>query len=275
MNKVLRMLTVLSLLVCFGFTQEEVVSESPVITISGELSSDILYNSDAAEGESSISFSSPYTGLRLTGDGWELSTQILDGDVVVEEAKYSWSINDNVSLTFGQQADVYGIAWGLHRPSNNSWVSTPRDHSIYEGVGLSASVWGVTTQAFYGNDEYWATRLSYSLLDHSIGLSLNSNDALLLDVSGTASVDGVITIGTSFEYDLSEEGDGAYWYRTELTPDLFKGVSILVGYSDDGDDATDAELIYGVKYKCSDNVFITSELHDSDNGYLIRASYTF
>ena len=106
-------------------------------------------------------------------------------------------------------------------------------------------------------------------------MSLNSNDALLLDVSGTASVDGVITIGTSFEYDLSEEGDGAFWYRTELTPDLFKGVSILVGYSDDGDDATDAELIYGVKYKCSDNVFITSELHDSDNGYLIRASYTF
>ena len=271
MNKVLRMLTVVSLIFCFGFTQE-VVEETEGIKISGELSSDIVYNSDA---ESAITFSTPYTGLSLTGNGWELSTQILDGDVVVEEAKYSWEINENVSLTFGQQADVYGIAWGLHRPSNNSWVSTPRDHSIYEGVGINASVWGVTTQAFYGNDEYWATRLSYSLLDHSIGLSLNSNDALLLDVSGTASVDGVITIGTSFEYDLSEEGDGAYWYRTELTPDLFKGVSILVGYSDDGDDATDAELIYGVKYKCSDNVFITSELNDSDNGYLIRASYTF
>ena len=272
MNKVLRMLTVLSLLVCFGFS-EEVASETPAITVSGELSSDIVYNSDA---ESAISFSNPYTGLRLTGDGWELSTQILDGDVVVEEAKYSWSINDNVSLTFGQQADVYGIAWGLHRPSENSWVSSPRDHSIYEGVGINASVWGVTTQAFYGNDEYWATRLSYSLLDHSIGLSLNSNDALLLDVSGTASVDGVISIGTSFEYDLSEEGDGAYWLSTELTPDLFSGVSILVGYSDDGDDTTEDDgLIYGVKYKCSDNVFITSELHDSDNGYLIRASYTF
>ena len=88
MNKVLRMLTVLSLLVCFGFS-EEVASESPAITISGELSSDIVYNSDA---ESAISFSTPYTGLRLTGDGWELSTHILDGDVVVEEAKYSWSI---------------------------------------------------------------------------------------------------------------------------------------------------------------------------------------
>ena len=274
MNKVLRMLAVVSLLVCFGFTQEEVVSESPAITISGELSSDILYNNDAAEGESSVSFSSPYTGLTLTGDGWELSTQILDGDVIVEEAKYSWS-SEKVSLTFGQQAVPYGIAWGLHRPSNNSWVSSPRDHSVWEGVGLSATAWGVTTQAFYGNDEYWATRLSYSFFDHSIGLSLNSDDARLLDVSGTATIDGVISIGTSFEYDLSEEGDGAYWLRTELTPDLFSGVSILVGYSDDGDDATDAELIYGVKYRCSDNLFITSELSDSDNGYTIRASYTF
>jgi len=271
MNKVLRMLTVVSLFVCFGFSQE-VVEKAPSLTISGELSSDIVYNGDA---ESSVSFSSPYTGLRFTGNSWELSTQIVDGDVVVEEAKYSWSINENVSLTFGQQADVYGIAWGLHRPSNNSWVSLPRNHSVYEGVGLSTSVWGVTTQAFYGNDEYWATRLSYSLFDHSIGLSLNSNDALLLDVSGNTSVDGVITVGTSFEYDLSEEGDGAYWLRTELTPDLFKGVSILVGFSDDGVDTTDEGLIYGVKYTCSDNIFITSELNDSDNGYLVRASYTF
>ena len=54
MNKVLRMLTVLSLLVCFGFS-EEVASETPAITVSGELSSDIVYNSDA---ESAISFCS-------------------------------------------------------------------------------------------------------------------------------------------------------------------------------------------------------------------------
>ena len=39
MNKVLRMLTVLSLLVCFGFS-EEVVSETPAITVSGEISSE-------------------------------------------------------------------------------------------------------------------------------------------------------------------------------------------------------------------------------------------
>ena len=69
----------------------------------------------------------------------------------------------------------------------------------------------------------------------------------------------MISIGTSFEYDLSEEGDGAFWYRTGLTPDLFSGVSILDGYRDDGDDATDAELIYGEKYKCSDKLIIAAD----------------
>ena len=270
MRKVQKFLiTTIMCLGLFGIMRAEEVTVAGV-TVNGEFSTDMTF------GEESNEFSNVYTGLSFSGEGWTLSTNLTDGMVNVEEAKYSWNVVDGVSLTFGSQAEPYGLAWGLHRPSNNWFVSSPRDHSIYEGVGINASVWGVTTQAFYGNDEYWATRLSYSLLDHSIGLSLNSNDALLLDVSGTASVDGVISIGTSFEYDLSEEGDGAYWLRTELTPDLFSGVSILFGYSDDGDDTTEDDgLIYGVKYKCSDNVFITSELHDSDNGYLIRASYTF
>ena len=73
---------------------------------------------------------SPYMGVSLSGDGWVISTNLSDGMVNVEEAKYSWSINDNVSMTFGSQAEPYGLAWGLHRPSNNWFVSTPRDLAI-------------------------------------------------------------------------------------------------------------------------------------------------
>ena len=121
--------------------------------VSGEFSSDVTFGDATA-------FSTPYTGLNISGDGWELSTNLSDGNVNVEEAKYNWAISDAITATFGSQAEPYGIAWGLHRPSNNSYVSSPRDHSISNGAGIAASAFGVGVNAFYGNDSYWAARLS-------------------------------------------------------------------------------------------------------------------
>ena len=187
-------------------------------------------------------------------------------------------VTDDVTLTFGQQATPYGIAWGLHRPSENSFVSLPREHSTYEGVGLSVNKLGIGVGALYGNDEFWAGRLSYSIFDQTVGVSVNSDDALLLDYSGKISVVG-FPIENSFEYDLSDEGNGAFWLRSVVTPDILQGVSVLMGYSSDGDDSTDNELIYGVSYKCTDNFFLTTELSglcDEDGGDLVvRASYKF
>ncbi len=255
---------------------QDVVEEVSIsqIKVSGELSSDFTYGENT-EGEDGMIFSSPYSGLTLTGEGWQLSGVLTDGMFNIEEAKYSWNVTDDVSLTFGQQAEPYGLAWGLHRPSNNSFVSLPREHSIYEGVGLSVNKLGIGVGALYGNDEFWAGRLSYSIFDQTVGVSVNSNDALLVDVSGEINLVG-FPIENSFEYDLSDEGNGAFWLRSVVTPDVFKGASILIGYSSDGDDSTDNELIYGVKYSCTDNFFITTELSGDDGeDFVLRASYKF
>ena len=228
--------------------------------VTGQLSTDI------AVGDS-ISFTTPYTGVVLTGDNWELSTNLSDDGVTIEEAKYNWAITDKVTATFGSQAVPYGIAWGLHRPSANSFVSVPREHTVGSGVGISTSVYGVGIQTFYGNDEYWAARLSYSLWDQTFGLSVDGEEALLVDISGAVDVVG-FPITASLEYDLSEEGDGAFWIRSVVTPAFAKGASVLVGFN------SDDEVTYGLRYKCSDRCFLSTEL-SAEGDTMLRVSYTF
>ena len=228
--------------------------------MTGQLSTDI------AVGDS-VSFTTPYTGVVLTGDNWELSTNLSDDGVTIEEAKYNWAITDKVTATFGSQAVPYGIAWGLHRPSANSFVSVPREHMVGSGVGISTSVYGVGIQTFYGNDEYWAGRLSYSLWDQTFGLSVDGEEALLIDVSGAVDVVG-FPITASLEYDLSEEGDGAFWIRSVVTPAFAKGASVLVGFN------SDDEVTYGLGYKCSDRCYLSTEL-SAEGDTMIRVSYSF
>ena len=230
--------------------------------VSGEFSSDVTFGDATA-------FSTPYTGLNISGDGWELSTNLSDGDVNVEEAKYNWAISDAITATFGSQAEPYGIAWGSHRPSGNSFVSAPRDHNVSTGVGVAASAYGVGANAFYGDDNYWAARASYDVsafgINSTIGLSVNSDDAQLVDVSTDGSALG-IPYETSFEYDLAN--DGAYWLRGVVTPDFAKGAFGLIGYN------SDEEVTYGIGYNCTDNMKITTEL-SGDGDTVIRASYSF
>ena len=231
-------------------------------TVSGEFSSDVTVGDATA-------FSTPYTGLSISGDGWELSTNLSDGDVNVEEAKYNWAISSAITATFGSQAEPYGIAWGSHRPSNNSFVSAPRDHSISTGVGVSAAAYGVGVNAFYGDDSYWAARASYGIsafgINSTVGLSVNSDDAQLIDVSTEGSALG-IPYESSLEYDLAN--DGAYWLRGVVTPSFAKGAFGLIGYN------SDEEVLYGVGYKCSDNLKLSSEL-SGDGDTAIRFSYSF
>ena len=257
--------------------EETVTETTSVVEVSGELSTDITF------GDEANSFTSPYTGLSFSGDGWVVSTNLLDGMVNIEEAKYDWKVTDDVTLTFGSQAEPYGLAWGLHRPSNNSFVSSPREHSITNGLGVGVTKWGAGVNFLYGGGEedYWATRLSYDLsllgIDSKLGLSVNSNDAQLIDVSVNGSALG-FPFATSLEYDLSEEADGAYWLRGEVSPSFIKGAYLLVGLN------SDDELLYGVGYNCSDNVKIITEFssgvkdadgNDVESDFSIRASYSF
>ena len=258
MKNRMKNLTVALVLVAgiFGITQAQVTE------VNGEFSSDVTF------GETT-SFSNPYTGLVLLGDGWELSTNLSDGNVNVEEAKYSWSLTEALTLTFGSQAEPYGLAWGLHRPSNNQFVSVPRAHSVSEGISISISTLGVGVNTFHGDDTYWATRLSYGVslfgINSIVGLSVNSNDAQLLDVSKSGALLG-IPFESSLEYDLAN--DGAYWLRGVVTPSFAKGAFGLIGYN------SDEEVLYGVGYKCSDSVHISSELSvDGDTSF--RVSYSF
>ena len=275
------LITAIAIVGLFGIVRAEdtVTETTSVVTVSGELSTDITFG-DAT------TFSSPYTGLSFSGEGWVVSTNLLDGEVNIEEAKYSWSPVDFVTLTFGSQAEPYGLAWGLHRPSNNWFVSTPRDHSVTNGVGFGLNKFGVGADLFWGgdsvdeNDEselYWAGRFSYGLnllgIDSNVGLSLNSDEAQLIDVSM-----GNNLFTTSFEYDLSEEADGAYWLRGVVTPPQAQGAFLLIGFN------SDEVVTYGVGYKCSDNMKVVSEftsgLKDAEgnevtNDFSIRASYSF
>ena len=228
--------------------------------VTGQLSTDISVGD-------SVSFTTPYTGVVLTGDNWELSTNLSDDGVTIEEAKYNWAITDKVTATFGSQAVPYGIAWGLHRPSANSFVRVPREPTVGSGVGISTSVYGVGIHTFYGNDEYWAARLSYSLWDQTFGLSVDGEEALLVDVSGAVDIVG-FPITASLEYDLSEEGDGAFWILIVVTPEFAKGASVLVGFN------SDDELTYGLGYKCSDKCYLSTEL-SAEGDKLIRVSYSF
>ena len=272
----------IALLGLFGIVRaEEVVTETtqPVVSVTGEFSTDITFG-DAT------TFTSPYSGLVLSGDGWVLSTNLSDGMVNIEEAKYSWNVLDVVTLTFGSQAEPYGLAWGLHRPSNNWFVSTPRDHMVTNGIGVGLNKWGVGADLFWGGDSmdeemeselYWAGRFSYGLnllgIDSNVGLSLNSNEAQLVDVSM-----GNDLFTTSLEYDLSSEADGAYWLRGVVTPPQAQGAFLLIGLN------SDEVVTYGVGYKCSDNMKVVSEftsgLKDAEgnevtNDFSIRASYSF
>ena len=239
--------------------------------VSGEFSSDVTFGDATA-------FSTPYTGLNISGDGWELSTNLSDDNVNVEEAKYNWAISSAITATFGSQAEPYGIAWGSHRPSGNSFVSAPRDHSISTGVGVSTSAYGVGVNAFYGGDAtddagesaaYWAARVSYDVsafgINSTVGLSVNGNDAQLIDVSTNGNASG-ISYESSFEYDLAN--DGAYWLRGVVTPDFAKGAYGIIGYN------SDEEVTYGIGYNCTDNMKIATEL-SGDGDTVIRASYSF
>ena len=165
--------------------------------VSGEFSTDITIGDVN-------SFSTPYTGLNLSGDGWELNTNLSDDNVNVEVANYSWAVTDAITATFGSQAEPYGLAWGLHRPSDNSFASAPRDHNVSTGVGISAAAFGVGVDAFYGGDvtddagestAYWVARASYGIsafgINSTVGLSVNSNDAQLVDVSSDGSFLGL------------------------------------------------------------------------------------
>ena len=272
----------IALMGLFGIVRaNEVVTETtqqPVVSVAGEFSTDITFG-DAT------TFTSPYTGLVLSGEGWVLSTNLTDGEVNIEEAKYSWNVVDGVTLTFGSQAEPYGLAWGLHRPSNNWFVSNPRDHSITNGVGIGLNKWGVGADLLWGGDSvdeegtselYWAGRFSYGLnllgLDSNFGLSLNSDEAQLVDVSL-----GNNLFTTSLEYDLSSEADGAYWLRGVVTPPQAQGAFLLIGLN------SDEVVTYGVGYKCSDKMKVVSEFtsgtdsdgNDIDNDFSIRASYSF
>ena len=226
----------------------------------------------------------------------------MEGDVNIEEAKYTWSLTDDVALTFGSQAEPYGLAWGLHRPSNNSFVSSPRDHTVTNGVGVGVNKYGVGANFFYGGStedvldadgvvteegsQYWAARGSYALslfgVDSEIGLSLNSSEAQLIDVSSGGSVLG-FPYDVSFEYDLAAEDEAgeteaSYWLRGSVTPDFAKGAYLLFGYS------SEEVLTYGVGYKCNDNMKVITEFssgqtdadgNDVENDFSIRASYSF
>ena len=227
----------------------------------GELSTDITFGDVT-------SFMTPYTGVSLSGEGWQLSSHLSDGNIEVEEAYYTVDAKVT-SLTVGKQRVPYGLATAWHRPSANSFVSEPSAQTYADGIGASTDVMGVGVEAFYGNNEVYSTRVSYGMLDHSVGVSMNSDDGMLVDVSGTSNV-MVGTLTSYLQYDLSEETSGNFWYRAVMAPTFTNGISALVGYSSVGDET---ELMYGVGYQYG-NTYLRSEL-STEGDMQVRISHSF
>ncbi len=270
-------------LLCLGLGMIGVVQAEEVVEVgTSEFSINGEFSQDITNGEDNMSFTTPYTGVILTGDGFEISSNLTDGMVNIEEAKFNWSVTEDITVTFGKQAEPYGIAWGLHRPSNNPFISLPREHSVHNGVGVGVTKWGVGINALYSNaneegDNFWGARVSYSKWNTTFGLSLNSNEAQLVDVSGDHSILG-IPVQTSFEYDLAAEdeageSDPSFWLRGKVSPEFAKGAFFMLGYN------SNEELSYGLGYNCSDKVYISSELSNGVEGdesdLSIRVSYKF
>jgi len=260
MNKIKNILSSLVVISAL-FAQDAQETVVPAWSWNGEFSTDINVGDVT-------SFATPYTGVSLSGEGWQLSSHLSDGNVEVEEAHYSIDAKIT-SLTVGTQRVPYGLATAWHRPSANSFVSEPSAQTYAEGIGASTGVMGVGINGFYGNDEAWSVRLSYSILGHSVGFSTNHNEGQLLDCSGGLN-HSLGTVASYFEYDLSEETSGNFWYRAVVAPAFTKGVSALVGYSSVGDET---DVLYGVGYQY-ENVYLRSEL-SAEGDTQIRISYSF
>ena len=89
------------------FAQEQ----KPAMAVSGEMSTDVMFSD-------TVSFTSPYTGLSLSGEGWQLSSRLTDGSMIVEEAYYTLDANF-AALTIGKQRVPFGLANAWHGPSQN------------------------------------------------------------------------------------------------------------------------------------------------------------
>jgi hypothetical protein len=259
--------TILSTIVFFGgivFAQEEVQEEAveSVNSWSGEFSTDITLGD-------TVSFTTPYTGISYSGEGWKLTSQLSEGGVNVEEAYYNVDAKVT-SVTLGQQRVPFGLSNHWQRPSGNPFVSEPSSQAYAVGLGASTEYAGVGIVGFYGNDQSYSVRTSYGLLGHTAGVSINSDEARLLDVGGSYSHDSFGSVTSYFEYDLSEETSGDLWYRAVISPSFTKGITALVGYSSIGDDT---ETMYGVGYHYG-NSDIRSEL-SADGDVSVRVSYTF
>ena len=255
--------TILTAIVFFGgitFAQEEAVEAGS--SWSGEFSTDITMGD-------TVSFTAPYTGISYSGEGWKLTSHLSEGNVNVEEAYYNVDAKVT-SVTLGQQGVPFGLTTEWHRPSGNPFVSEPSSQVYAVGLGASTEYAGVGIAGFYGDDQSYSVRTSYELVGHTAGVSINSDEARLLDASGTFSYDSFGSIASYFEYDLSEETSGDLWYRAVISPSFTKGITALIGYSSVGEET---ETLYGVGYHYG-NSYIRTEL-SADGDVSVRVSYTF
>ena len=93
MNTLKSILTTIFFLGGITFAQEE--AEEPVSSWNGEFSTDITFGD-------TVSFTTPYTGLSYSGEGWKLTSHLSEGNVNVEEAYYNVDAKVT-SVTLGQQ----------------------------------------------------------------------------------------------------------------------------------------------------------------------------
>ena len=186
MNTLKSILTTIFFLGGITFAQEEI--QAPAW--SGEFSTDITFGD-------TVSFTSPYTGLSYSGEGWKLTSQLSEGGVNVEEAYYNVDAKVT-SVKLGQQMIPFGISNHWHRPSVNPFVSEPSMKAYAIGLGASTEFAGVGIAGFYGDNQSYSVRTSYGLAGDamlryrlSAGVSINSDEARLLDASGTFSYDSL------------------------------------------------------------------------------------
>ncbi len=169
-----------------GFTVPELLVAKD-ITISGEFETHIdVTNSD------SLTNALGYAGFQFTGTNWNFAIAHNLGAWDIEEANIRFGL-----FNVGMQPTLYGNTWPLHRPSENTLITTPRMQDVQTGILIGSRGFGIF---YHDNDNYsWRIAPSFESLwfiqDLTIGYSDTNTDstpyiidsAFTLDVAGLSS----------------------------------------------------------------------------------------
>ena len=217
------------------------------IDVAGEFATNIdVTNNDL------LQYSLGYMGFHFTGENWKMSLSGIGEDPWdVEEASIRFGM-----FNVGKQPTLYGNAWPLHRPSQNDFITAPRDQDIQTGVLVGSKGFGV----FYNSSKNYSWRIAPTInglwIFESLTLgwsSTNAHDDMDEDLP---SIVDYSTKANLFNTDMKLQGecvDGDLsWIQGSAQ---YSNLLFMAGRYEVGDEALH-ETRWGLGYKFGDGYLV-------------------